>query len=495
MTEELKKPGRRVDRKRLSAMKIVMKGNVSVRSNAIERERNEQPRRNVRLASKKRANLLKSSALTTVDDPVLSIERNRGTGLNHSDSRPSAVVVKKREKLREKAVLGPKTNGAGVARTVLSNKHVDATTYSPSTDSDTVNKRSCDSVSDNNNVNKCNESGLGSDFDSLPPYMTLSSQMENASPNAGFCDKLSCTFTPSECSSEKLEDVLQMLSEPNERGYYLKRLGGKDGRLYQHTFELLNVGGDRQIALMQMKPRRKEHNFFRFELNPNAIGPDGVYEVKRILKALFGRRFRDDLRSGNITRLDAAVDVYKIRPDDLLVFSASARQSGLFQRSFDKSGRETFFAETYTIGSQTSDYFACCYDKTAQLSRVKAQEVDDLITRVEVRLKPRTEDGEALKVESIGNARNPFSSLVVAYYPKPDDTNYVFNLFVLAARTVGAERALKIISDKRVRSKFWNLLQDSIPNWWCPDKHWEEVLESLKATELFPKDIFRDRRR
>lgn len=380
---------------------------------------------------------------------------------------------------------------SNTSRLLVSNKHVDATTYSPSTDSDTVKKRSCDSVDDNNNVDRYGESDVGSDSDSLPPYMTLSSQIESALPSSGFCDKLSCTFNPSELLLDRLDGVLRMLSEPNERGYSLNRIGGKDGRLYRSSFELMRLGSDRQVALIQMEPRRKEHNFLRFELNPNAIGADGVYELKRVLKALFGRRFRDDLRGGNITRLDAAVDVYKIRPDDLLVFSARARQSGLFQRIFDRSGRETCVIETQTIGSQTSDYFARCYDKAAQLSRVKAEEVDDLITRVEVKLQPRNDDGATLKVEDISEARNPFSSLVIAYYPRPDGSDYVFDLFVLAARTVGAERALKIISDRRVRSRYWSLLEDSVPHWWCPNKHWNEVLDSLKVTGLFPKDIFR----
>ena len=491
MIEKLKKPEGRVDRKRPSAKKIVLKGIINVRSNAIERERNEQSSRKVPQTSKKRANLLASSALAAVDETALLIERKRSSGLSRSGSRPFPAVEKNRQKLREKAVLRRQTNTVGVARTGLSNKHVDATTHSPSTGRDTVKKKSCDPVDGDNNIDRCSESDVGSDSDSLPPYIALSSHLESASPGAGFCDKLSCTFNPIEISLERLHDSLNMLSDQNERGYFLKRLGGIDGRLYRSSFELAHIGSDRQIALIQMEPRRKEHNFFRFELNPNAIGPAGVYEVKRLLKALFGRRFRDDLRVGNITRLDAAVDAYKIRPDDLLVFSARARQSGLFQRIFDRSGRETCFIETHTLGSHTSDYFARCYDKTAQLSRVKAEEVDDLITRIEVKLQPRSEDGVTLKVEDISNARNPFSSLVIAYYPKPDGSDYVFDLFVFAARTVGAERALKIISDKRVRGRYWSLLQDSVPHWWRPDKHWNEVLESLKVTGLFPKDIFR----
>lgn len=461
---------------------------VHPRKEVIERKRSTLQRQGVASLEVRREHALKNSRLGAHNDRDVAIERERG-------SEPLVVTTRAlvgvRMKTRGNLMFGVPSKMKKTSRLLPSNKHVDATTHSPSTGRDTVKKKLCGPVDDDNNIDRCSESDVGSDSDSLPPYISLSSHLESASPGAGFCDKLSCTFNPIEISLERLHDSLNMLSDQNERGYFLKRLGGIDGRLYRSSFELAHIGSDRQIAFIQMEPRRKEHNFFRFELNPNEIGPAGVYEVKRLLKALFGRRFRDDLRVGNITRLDAAVDAYKIRPDDLLVFSARARQSGLFQRIFDRSGRETCFIETHTIGSHTSDYFARCYDKTAQLSSVKAEEVDDLITRIEVKLQPRNEDGVTLKVEDISNARNPFSSLVIAYYPKPDGSDYVFDLFVFAARTVGAERALKIISDKRVRSRYWSLLQDSVPHWWRPDKHWNEVLESLKVTGLFPKDIFR----
>jgi hypothetical protein len=352
-------------------------------------------------------------------------------------------------------------------------------------DINTVNNVSSHPVVENNNVNENSEN------EPLPPFLTLSSQIDSAVPDSGFCDKLSCTFTPTGICDDRLREGLSMLSEPNARGYYLKRLGGKNDRIYRQSFEILKMGGERHMALLQMNPRRTEHHFIRFELNPSEIGMDGVYEVKRVFKALFGERFKVDLSDGNITRLDAAVDVRKIRPDDLMVFSTSARQSGLFQRSFDTSGHETFVTETHTVGSLSSDYFARCYDKAAQVWRVKAEEADGLITRVEVKLKPRTEDGATLRVGDIRNARNPFGALMVAYYPTSGESNYVFNLLVAAARSVGAERALKMIPDRRVRAKYWNLLRDSVPNWWCPEKHWDEVLESLKATGLFSRDIFR----
>ena len=462
-----------------------VKNQGDVEGGTIERERNKQSVRKITPARKIGADVSRKSLLSARGGAKRSIERKRGS---RTDVCVVAVVQKNAtniKKTRRQEMYPPRKARSVIFVQLLSNKHVDATAYSSSVDINTVNNGSSHPFNENNNVNENNEN------EPLPPFLTLSSQVESAAPSVGFCDKLSCTFTPKTHGGDRLEDGLSMLSVPNARGYYLKRLGGRNDRIYRQSFELLTIEGDRQIALLQMNPRRAEHHFVRFELNPSEIGMDGMYEVKRVFKALFGERFKDDLRDGNITRLDAAVDVFKIRPDDLMVFSTSARQSGLFQRSFDKSGRETFVTETHTVGSQSSDYFVRCYDKSAQTWRVRAEEVDGLITRIEVKLKPRADTGVTLRVGDICKARNPFGALVLTYYPTAEHSNYVFNLFVAATRSVGAERALKMIPDKRVRSKFWNLLQDSVPNWWCPDKQWDGVLESLKATGLFPRDIFR----
>lgn len=461
-----------------------VKNQVGVEGSAIERKRNKQSIRKITPAFKNGTGASRKPFLSAHGNAKKSIERKRGSRGDESVEAVAQENATDINKTRRQEIYPLRRARSVIFERLLSNKHVDDTAYSSRVDINTVNNGSSHPVNDNNNVNENYE------IESLPPHLILTSQIESAVPSLGFCDKLSCTFTPKSHGGGRLEDRLSMLSEPNARGYYLKRLGGSCDRIYRQSFQLLKMGDDRPIALLQINPRRTEHHFSRFELNPSDIGLGGVYEVKRVLKALFGERFKDDLRDGNITRLDAAVDVFKIRPDDLMVFSTSARQSGLFQRSFDKSGRETFVTETHTVGSQSSDYFVRCYDKAAQLWRVKAEETDGLITRVEVKLHPRTDNGVTLRVGDIRNARNPFSALVVTYYPTSEHSHYVFNLFVVAARSVGAERALKIISDKRVRSKFWNLLQDSVPNWWCPEKHWDEVLESLKVTGLFPRDIF-----
>lgn len=486
MSEKFKKSGDSIKRKRSTTTNRVVKVKAQVQSNLIERERDEQQRKKVRSVPKNHVKVGGKLLLTTVSKADVPIERKRDSErrIRMSATPPrSAQIVKK---TREKAGFSLRIVESKSARREPSNKHV-AHTTSTHPDSSAIHNVSTDPHHFPQENTNLDEQGHP---DPLPSFLTLSSKPNDAKPGAGFCDKLSCTFSPFGFNGEQFGDKVNMLAEPNARGYVLYSIAGACSRIYKHSFSLKNANGE-NIALIQCSPRNPNAHFLRFELNPRAIGVDGMYEFKRVMRAFFGRGFKGFLLDGNITRLDSAVDVYKIRPDDLMVFSTSARQSGLFQRSFGNDRLETFVTETYTLGSLTSDYFARIYDKSAQLWIVKAQEVDQLITRIEAKLKPRGGDGKTLRVGDIMSVRNPFATLSIAYYPTSDHTNYVFNLFIAAARAVGTEEAMKMIADKRVRSKFWGLLQDHVPEWWSPGKHWAEVLKDLELCRLFPDDIFK----
>lgn len=321
-----------------------------------------------------------------------------------------------------------------------------------------------------------------------PPFLTKKSSLHPVVTSA-FCDRCSITFDIPNPDLEGLIFKAKDLAAIKSNDYTLRKVppGGKQF----YDFNLKLVGPARnQVALIQFNPKNKKASFCRIEFNPREIGAEGIEQIKLILKGLLGQGYRECMADGNFTRLDATFDIDKLRPDDVMIVSNRARNSSLWKRSFNLKGQETWATETHCLGSSESDYFATVYDKGAQLWRVKGECLNQLRTRVEVRINPRGKGGRAILVKDILQIKNPFAPISLAYYPSPDGDDPWFEFFVCASRHFGQEEALRKIKDRSKRAVYRRKLLENEPDWWQPDKLWADFLRDLKATGLFPDKIF-----
>jgi hypothetical protein len=322
-----------------------------------------------------------------------------------------------------------------------------------------------------------------------PPFFTKKSSL-SPDVSSAFCDRCSITFGVPNSDPEGTHFKAKDLAAAMKGGdYTLRRVPPSAKKTYGFNYKLVESKGG-QVALIQFSPKNDTAHFWRIELNPREIGSEGMGQVKLVLKGLVGPDFRDYLADGNLTRLDASLDIDKLRPDDVMIVSNRARSSSLWQRSFTRNGLETWVTETSCLGSPASDYFATVYDKAAQLWRVKGASLTNLRTRIEVRINPRGKDGRAILVKDILQINNPFAVIGVAYYPAPDDDDPWFEFFVHASRHFGQEEALRKIKDRATRSLYRLKLLENEPDWWQPEKLWAEFLSDLKATGLFSGDVF-----
>ena len=185
-----------------------VKNQGNVEGGTIERERNKQSVRKITPARKIGADVSRKSLLSARGSAKRSIERKRGS---RSDECVEAVVQKSGTNIKKtrRQEMYPLRKARGVIfEQFLSNKHVDATAHYSYVDINTVNNGSSHPFNENNNVNENNES------EPLPPFLTLSSQIDSAAPSVGFCDKLSCTFTRRCCIT-----LAQAKSPPTPDGF------------------------------------------------------------------------------------------------------------------------------------------------------------------------------------------------------------------------------------------------------------------------------------
>lgn len=325
---------------------------------------------------------------------------------------------------------------------------------------------------------------------SAPSFLT---QESSSTPNVGraFCDRISITFNPDCFDIEDLLCKARLLSGSSDRHYTLKPLPSRTSDFYRHSYRLASPSGE-HAALIQLDPKHKKMKFARIEFNPAEMGEEGMSGIRRTLKGLFGPNFQESLANGHISRLDATLDIQKLRPNDILIYSDRARDSGLWVRSFNRNGKEVWETETLTLGSVRSDYFAMAYDKSAQLWKVKGITCDELTTRIEVRFTPRDKNAASMCAKDILRFKNPFSPICISYYPSQDEGDYRFKFFICAVRWYGAEQALRMIKDRNLRSRYWNHLLDVEPAWWQPDKLWKQFLADIRLLGLFPERVFKN---
>ena len=175
----------------------------------------------------------------------------------------------------------------------------------------------------------------------------------------------------------------------------------------------------------------------------------------------------DIVDKGKVTRLDLSVDLTGIHIDSLL----AAYPGMQVTRVFCKSGK----METLYLGGNEGARFVVLYDKVQEVKHQNAKwHVDKPLpfsptTRIEIRLRPD------VTLVQLAAMENPFQKLIIASLASvPEYDELTWRLFVVVARTRGAQDALLMIKDKNQRKTFRDRVKTGIPSWWQVEKLWEK---------------------
>lgn len=212
--------------------------------------------------------------------------------------------------------------------------------------------------------------------------------------------------------------------------------------------------------LIQWDPVIESIPYLRVDLNPSHA--DMVAVTATLLTAI--PSWESDVSTlGKLTRFDAAVDVWGIRPDQLLAYYPGKQIS----QTYCKSGR----TETYTIGKRGEDNFIVIYDKRLEVKEMNIKYglnikvPDHDITRLEIRMKP---DCSFQALQSIAN---PFQKLMLKTHYPAKHSDELWRFFIATARFEGLQCALQRLNPA-TRIKFQKRVNDYPSTWWNPTKVW-----------------------
>jgi hypothetical protein len=324
-------------------------------------------------------------------------------------------------------------------------------------------------------------------------------------PNVPVLDRLSFTA-----------DIPEGVARPDARAvvdwvegaYKLAQTARSRGARYKHNLRLKR--GDKvQVAHIAFNPLKTSNAFLRVDLNPARLLPRDMKALHAFLRYLLLERHKEILAKAKVTRIDVALDVDHVRVDDLMVFTRSGVQSGVWGKLFARDGAMTrFYIQTKVLGSVNSDQQFKVYDRAAKMADTGGDAIEHDRTRIEVQLTPRVRiDGKrsADKTERPGppvrvgaylnelrSLPNPFASLTVAVAPSNPEGDTLFRLFLDSCRQRGEEAALKLITDSRLQREYRLRLSRRSPDWWDPVACWKPLERLVRETDLFPSSGYGD---
>lgn len=245
-------------------------------------------------------------------------------------------------------------------------------------------------------------------------------------------------------------------------------------RSYEMAFEQTNV-------LVQVKPQSKTNNFLRLEMNPDGLSGAELSLVWELLSEVSENQISEEViaEEAKITRIDVAVDMLNIDPEDILI---DHKFTGKTNAYFGSGGKiETVYLNKKTKGSATY-----LYDK-----KVQAQDTGKFLdagvnkygeakyTRFECRVQTQK------PFKKLASLKNPLTKVELADMDGCDAPGkpHVWALFQDACRYRGLVGALELLPAKE-REEFHEVIKKSSDLLWRPDDIWVFWKNSLETNGL-----------
>lgn len=218
----------------------------------------------------------------------------------------------------------------------------------------------------------------------------------------------------------------------------------------------------------------KNGSFARIELNPRALGPEGLERFKKVLAetTLGALEWDHVISDGKVTRFDAAVEMYNVPTEDLVWSSTVVGKTIIYT---DPDGKR----QSIYIGQKTNSQMYLYNKLAASQDKNKPVAFPGHHTRVEVRSAPMC------PFECLASAENPLARLKV-YHPDaapPGLEAWTYQSILMACAQSGVDKALLSLPD-HVRTELIPYLDASTAKAWKPGKLWNHWPQVVSASGL-----------
>ena len=252
----------------------------------------------------------------------------------------------------------------------------------------------------------------------------------------------------------------------------------KGSTKYLRSYE---VAFENTTVLVQVKPQSKTNNFLRVEMNPDVMQVPDLKLVWKLLGGVSENQISKKViaEDAKITRLDVAVDMLNIDPEDILI---DHKFTGKTNAYFGSGGKiETVYLNKKTKGSTTY-----LYDKKVQ-AQDTGKSLDTGVNKYGeakyTRLECRVQTQKPFK--KLASLKNPLKKVYLADMDGCDAPGkpHVWALFQDACRYRGLVGALELLPAKE-REEFHEVIKKSSDLLWRPDDIWVFWENSLETNGL-----------
>lgn len=177
--------------------------------------------------------------------------------------------------------------------------------------------------------------------------------------------------------------------------------GSRD--MYRYRYQSKSTAHDKGSLIIDVSPRKnhrgKERGYLRVEFNPNKYS---ARQAARTIKEIVGEGLYQGFYTGCwITRIDIAVDVPSITPNDILVYVPGVQQSKVI-RGDDGA------VETICCGAKSSRKSFSVYDKQRELKSKLKIEQEGALTRFEAMIRNR---GKKIRIRDLAELPNVYEQI------------------------------------------------------------------------------------
>lgn len=184
---------------------------------------------------------------------------------------------------------------------------------------------------------------------------------------------------------------------------------------YKHSIKISELKNpDFYLVISYIFLHQRDNRGIRFELSPQYGEIDSIYNIIEWLKDLIGKNAISRLFvKSKVTRIDITADIHSKKFISNYYFSIPKSKKGVrFINNKDDC------KNNYGVGSKRSEFYLLVYEKNKLYNHVKIDTLEDVIqvkehdiekriTRLELRIKPKS----TFLLSSISELRNPFSNI------------------------------------------------------------------------------------
>lgn len=292
-----------------------------------------------------------------------------------------------------------------------------------------------------------------------------------------FIDKISLTVRVKELERQGVIREVMMDYVKSDGDPAIQNSQVKAG--YKYAIEMTEpITG--ATVLIQADPKgAKTKNFVRLELNPSALGMEGLFAIKCKLAETFLGAFtwNHAVRSGKATRIDVATDLFNVPVAGLIYGSTKPGKAHIYVGQ--EGDLETVYTGVTKPGKASNQVI---YDKSKELID-HDQPGEFLGERCRIEMIYKYPHQKFAEIATI--ATNPFEWVTICYpYEPPEGFDAViWKLFVDSCQLRGLANALQQVP-KDWQDKIGPYLKEIGEVTWRPTKLWSRWPVCVKASGL-----------